>query len=319
MKNKKEYLISAVIIVVLTGYLVLRNTDRNLYQLPVVDEIRSGEITKIDIRKSEGDVILEKRDNRWFVGQEGYLSDSKKIDTLLDAIKTLTVTALISESKSYSRYDLDSEKKITVNAWAGDTLARQFDIGKSASTFRHTHVKFTDDPNVYHARGNFRNSFDRQAAYFRDMAVLSFERQDIQEIEIVKQDQTVVIARRQIPVTVDVKKSEGNAEDPSPAPQVKWQRSDGKGVDESALDSLLASLFSLKCDDYIDGKTRADFGKPQLSLSFKGTENHTLSVFEKPDEQEKRYPAISSDTDYPFVLSESKWEQIASKIDETLK
>lgn len=318
MKNKKEYLILAVLIASLTAYLVLRNSDHTLYQLPAMDAMQSGEITKIEIEKSDGSVILEKRDDLWVIGPEDYRADSKKIDTVLDTVAELTVTALVSESQSYSRYGLDPENKITIKAWAGETLARQFDIGKAASTFRHTHVKLTQDPNVYHARGNFRNSFDRTGDYYRDMTVLSVKHQDVQEIKIVKQNQTVLISRRQTPVTVNANPSADDSERDSSAPQVVWQRDDGKGLDDASVDSLLSAISRLKCDDFIDGKTKADFSQPYISVSLKGLETDTLSVFKKTDDQEKRYPAISSDADVPFVLSESKWERIASKIDEIL-
>lgn len=315
MKSKKEYLILAAVIAVLVVYLVLRNTDHTLYQLPVVDGIESAEITKIEIRKPDGAVLLEKKDDQWFVEPEGYRADSNKIEKLLDAVASLTVTALVSESKSYTRYGLDPEKKLSVKAWAGDTLVREVDIGKAASTFRHTHVKLPKDPNVYHATGNFRNTFDQAAAYFRDMTVLSFRPQDIQSIEIIKQDQTATIARRQIPVAVDAKESDENTNVQPPAPKIEWQRSDGKGLDASAVFSLLNSLSSLRCEDYMDDKTAPDFGKPELSISFKGLETHTLSVFEKKEKQGKQYPATSSDADAPFVLSASNWERIAPKID----
>ena len=38
---------------------------------------------------------------------------------MLDVIEELTLTALVSESKNYVRYDLSHDEKITVKAWKG--------------------------------------------------------------------------------------------------------------------------------------------------------------------------------------------------------
>ena len=60
---------------------------------------------------------------------------------MLSAIENLTLTALVSESKNYNLYDLNEEKRINVKAWQGENLKRDVDLGKTASSFRHTFVK----------------------------------------------------------------------------------------------------------------------------------------------------------------------------------
>jgi hypothetical protein len=109
---------------------------------------------------------------------------------MLNVFETLTLTALVSESEDYIRYDLHAGKKITVTAWQEDSLKRNFDIGKPASSFRHTFVKLNDDSRVFHARDDFRGKFDLAEDNLRDKSVLSFKITDIQEIQIDK-DQTL--------------------------------------------------------------------------------------------------------------------------------
>ncbi len=47
MKIKKEYVILVTVILALSLYLILRNPDRTLYQLPKVPDISKTNISKI--------------------------------------------------------------------------------------------------------------------------------------------------------------------------------------------------------------------------------------------------------------------------------
>ncbi|MBW1691689.1 MAG: DUF4340 domain-containing protein [Deltaproteobacteria bacterium] len=67
---------------------------------------------------------------------------------------------MVSESRDYSRYQLDDEHKITVKAYIGEKLTRELDVGKAAPSYRHTFVRLKENEFVYHARENFRNAFD---------------------------------------------------------------------------------------------------------------------------------------------------------------
>jgi len=151
MKGKKEYIILAVIIVAVGAYLVFRPTDRSTYQLPVLAEVAENEITKIEIIVSRKPTVINRKGDDWLVGPEEYPADPEKIERMLDTVADLTLTAMVSESKSDQRYDLTPEKRIQVKAWAGKDLKREFDVGKTADTFRHTFVKVTGDDRVFHA------------------------------------------------------------------------------------------------------------------------------------------------------------------------
>ncbi|NIS75020.1 MAG: DUF4340 domain-containing protein, partial [Deltaproteobacteria bacterium] len=110
-------------------------------------------MSKIEISKPEGSIILSKRDNSWYIDPKGYSAESQKIKKdMLVTIEKLTLTALVSESKTYSRYHLGNDKKISVRAWAGNKLRREFEVGKAAPSLRHTFVKIAGDDRVYHAR-----------------------------------------------------------------------------------------------------------------------------------------------------------------------
>ena len=163
MKIKKEYLILGAAIVVLSAYLIFRSQNRSFYDLPKIPAIAGEDIAKIDIEKKGRIVTLKKINSDWKIMPEEYLADKAKVNNMLDSIEKLSLTALVSKSKNYDIYDLSSDKKITVKAWASDgSLLREFDIGKTAESYRHTHVKLPEDFRVYHANTNIRPTFDQK-------------------------------------------------------------------------------------------------------------------------------------------------------------
>jgi hypothetical protein len=186
MKFKKEYLILILIIAALLAYLFMRSADRTFYELPPIASLEQNQITKIEISKGGDSIALNKKDNKWYLEPQGYIADTKKVTDMLNVFGAFTLTTLVSESKDYGRYELTDEKGITVKAWQQEALKRNFDIGKPASSFRHTFVRLDGDSRVFHARGNFRSTFDLTADNLRDKNVLSFKPADIREIQIAR-------------------------------------------------------------------------------------------------------------------------------------
>jgi hypothetical protein len=304
MKIKKEYVILVTVILALSLYLILRNPDRTLYQLPKVPDISKTNISKIEISKPDTTIVLKKKDDTWQIAPEGCPANTEKVKSMLEIIRKLTVTALVSESKNYIPYNLDDNKKITVRAWTGDTVAREFEMGKAATSYQHTFVKLAGDDRIYHARGNFRGKFDQTVDKLRDQTVLSFDPKEIQEIQITKGGQVIGFAQTQAPVEVTAGE-EGEGQRPaSQKTEGVWKTSDGKQGDETQVNRLLSTLSNLRCEQYIDGLKKEDFANPIFRIQLKGVKEYTLSIFKKTDKDAKTYPAVSSENDHPFLLPE---------------
>jgi len=302
MKVKKEAVILAVLIIGLSFYLVLHQQDKTHYKLPVIAQLPEGDVSKIEVSKPDGTLTLNREGDQWILSPEGYPAEESKVKSMLDIISELTLTALVSESKSYERYDLDEGKKITVKAWAGETLLRSFDIGKAAPSYSHTFVKMAGDDRVYHARSNFRGRFDQAVDNLRDRSALSFQTAEIQGVRVETGETSLSLVRQSVPVEVSTAQ-EGEAEAPKEAWIVEGQEEERR-VHESKLDKLLATLSNLKCSAYVDGKTKGDFSNPLYSVELKGTQTYRLDIFEKMSTEEKRHPAVSSQNDFPFFLSD---------------
>ena len=319
MKIKKEYLILLLIIIVLSAYLSLRKKDRTLYELPVLPGISKKDISKIEITKGKTSIVLNKKDDQWYIGSQQYPADKNKVNEMLDASEKLTLTALVSESKNYIRYDLTEEKKINVKAWQADTLKRNFDVGKAASSFRHTFVKLADDDRVFHARENFRNKFDQSVDNLREKTVLKVQVSDIDQIRITKKQQSLTLNRTPAGETEPPQKTDQAAATPSPIIKAEWQTTDGKIADKPTLNRLLSSVTNLRCDKFIEDRAKEDFTAPLYRVELVGAKDYSLSIFAKLKDDDSDFPAISSENDYPFLLSKAKAESIMQDPDKLIE
>jgi len=312
MKLKKEYIILALVIIALSAYLYTRSSDRTLYELPDIPNVAQKDITKLQITKGQTTIVLNRKDEKWYISPQEYPTDSQKVKELLNAVENLTLTALVSESKNYNRYDLDEAQKINVKLWQGDTLKLDIDVGKTASSFRHTFVRPSGEERVFHAQGNLKDKLDVSVDSLRDKAVLTFKPIDIQQIRISKEQQSLVFNRTQVPVEVKApgaaaeKKADGSA----PAQKLVWQTADGQPVNETALNQLLSTLANLRCEKFIDDRPKENLSGPRFTLQLKGAKEHSLSIFPKIEEQDKNFPAVSSGSNYPFLLPDGQVEQI---------
>lgn len=319
MKIKKEYFILAGVMVALILYLVLHRSDRTHYKLPDITGVSGKQISKLEIVKADKTLVLNKKDNTWYIDPKGYPADSDKVKSMIDVIEKLTLTALVSESKNYVRYDLTDDKKLTVKAWNGKTLSREFDIGKAANTYQHTFVRLATDSNVYHARGDFRRKFNQTLDELRDKTVLSYTQKHIREITLTKDKKTVTLTQNQILEQKGKKKDKPDTTSEKPETTIVWQDAEGKKTDTAKVDRLLSSLNSLECETYINAAKKDDLKNPTYAVSLKEDKEYSLSVFAKKDKDAKTYPAISSGNDYPFLLSESQVEGIKSKIEDIME
>lgn len=314
----KEFVLLAVVIVLLGTYLFFRNGDRAQYELPRVSALTGKEVSRIEITSFGNVVDMTRSDDQWQVGDQHYPADEAKVKNILDALEALKLTALVSEAKAYARYDLSDEKRISVKAWIGDRQVRNLDVGKEAGTYQHTFIRLGDDPNVYHAHGNFRRTFDQTVDTLRDKTALSFNTEDIEAIEISSGDNkmTLSLVREQGDSPSGVTEAAGETPDPSStdASSPVWLAEDGRPASADTVRRLLSQLAHLKCEGYIEGDRAASLANPVCTIILKGEQTYSLSIFEK-QEPETSYPAASSQNRYPFTLSDSTWTRLTESLD----
>jgi hypothetical protein len=302
MKFKKDIAILFFIIAVLLFYIYSEKNDKTHYELPDIQQLHTEDISKLEIRKEGSTIPLVKEDGKWLVGENKYPADHAIVENMLNRISGLTLTALASESENYSLYNLDEKSRIEVDAYNEESLLRKINIGKPASSYRHTFVMIDNDHRVFHADGNIKNDFDKNISDLRDKTIMSFN-DNIMEIILIKDSQEMTIVKAAAPVSVDT------AEE-SNEPQTKagpWTTTDGRAVNQKEIDEIINTLSGLSCDSFIEDRTKEDYQSPVFTASVKGINTYTVSIFAKEGNQ---YPAISSESDYPFLVSEWKAQKI---------
>ncbi|MCK5056687.1 MAG: DUF4340 domain-containing protein [Candidatus Aminicenantes bacterium] len=327
-KLKKEYIILGVVIIALLFYLILKKSDKVNYEIPGIKPLVKEDIGKVEIRWKGKTIVLNKKEKKWAVGEKKYPADESKINNIIDTIAGLSLSEMVSESQNYRPYELDEKNKIAVKAYKDDDILREFEIGKQASTYGHTFVKIAGDDKVYHAEKSFRGYFDREIDDLRDKTVLTFDKNEISEIQVISEGREYQFSKK---VTVkepkppeDKDKSKEKIPPAEPEEKIQWLTADGKEGEKTKLDSFINQLSDLRCDKYLEDKELKDFEdkNPVLKLTLKGSKNYTLSLFEKlgeGDEDKDKFPALSSENAYPFLLSGHKGDNFIRDAKELLK
>jgi len=297
---KKEYLILGLVILSLSLYLLFHSTEKSNYDLPELPQVDVEQITSIDIEKNGTIINFQRKDNTWTVSDENYPVDAIAIKTVLNVIKALKMSALVSETRDLARYDLDDKNGVKVTAKKGSEPLRSFYVGKVAPTNNHTFVRLADSALVYHALGNFRRDFDKDMEGFRSKKVFTFERESLTSLVVKKGD-----LKREFFFD---KKGEGGA--------LSWKSGDGKAFDVESLESLIADLADLECASYGKNKKASEAKGVLFSILVDTGKKATLSLYNRVGDDD--YPGTSSETIYPFFLKSYQGDDLALNIDKVL-
>lgn len=316
---KKEYIILGLIIIALSAYLATKKTDRDNYTLPSIPEINVADITEIYIEKGDtqqtgkdnNKIIISKKDGSWVVYKavpdKSYPAAQESVTKMLDTIKALKLSALVSESGNLSPYELDPKNRINVTVKSKTDTLINFAVGKTAPTFRHTFVSLANSNSVYYAQNSFRSDFDKTLGDLRDKKVLSFDKNKISSITLKKGD---------IVKTAALKDGK---------PVVNDNKKDAKVVDSKeneAIEKILTTLSDLRCHSFTDTDSKNEFkdkGIEEIAkIYFKESADKEISFVIYKKDADGNYPALSSESIYPFFLNTYEGNDITEKIDQAL-
>jgi hypothetical protein len=317
MKAKKEILILVAVIAALSVYLLVQKKGKTHYTLPELKPVQEKSISKVMITKGGSPLTLQKEDDVWLILPQRYPADSDLLENLLDEISGLTLTALASESRNYSLYELDDARRIDVEILGGDKTLRKVWVGKTAPSSRHTFVKLDDDPRVYHASGNLKSTFDKKASDLRDKKVLSID-EEITEITLKEGNKEMILVKSSPPVTVAVqeqeepKKPEDESEAEENKPVYRWQTQNHEPAKEKEVKEIIQTLSNLQCNSFLEERTKEEFTNPYYTVTLKGVKTYSLSLFERKDNE---YIGTSSSSEYVFLVPEWKARSIMKDLD----
>lgn len=330
---KKEYIVLIILIIGLSLYLGLRKDDQVHYELPAIPKVDTTRIDRIEIAKADRLVVLNKGENGWTVTDKQFAANPDEIKQMLDTLKAIKLSALVSEAKEIARYELDDAHAIKIKALAKNQVLRSIIIGKTAPSNNHTFIcldaqKEALNQTVYQANGNFKPQFDKEAADFRDKKVLGFDLESIKKITLEKQEQTATYVKalepettNQQPATTDQQKDKTQkalAAEKSGNKKATWKNQDGTVADQKIVSDLLSSLSTLECQTFIDDDkaTQLKEKHPSCKILLENDTTFVLSLFDKNNNQDVE--GSCSFTPYAFTLPSYKADDIASYTDQLL-
>ena len=76
------------------------------------------------------------------------------------------------------------------------------------------------------------------------------------------------------------------------------------------MEQILNIATSLQCEKFINDRRKDEFTSPVYTLQMQGSQEYSLSIFAKTNEKDTNYPAVSSGSDYAFLLSDSQVDRL---------
>lgn len=278
-----RYALPLVVIAALTVYVATRRGDRLHYELPTLSPMEVAAVDRVEIKRGETIVTVQRSDQRWLIEGPGYAADPAIINNMLRVAANLTLTDLIAREPTYRRYGLGNAEGITATFHEGALTLRVLKIGKRAPTYSHTFVMIGDDPRVFQAVGDLTRAFTAQEQSLRDRTILKFEMDEISAITVSTANGTFEL-QRGLPPTPDA----------SPT----WTNTSGTAHDATAVTATLKRFANMQATRFTDQDPQ---GPPLLEIELHGIKEsrHRLTIY---PEEANAHVATSSDADGPFVL-----------------
>ena len=150
--------------------------------------------------------------------------------------------------------------------------------------------------------------------------MLTFDTKEIQSVSISYENGSISMNRQVQPVAVNIAADKAKGEQPTtPQTEELWILADGKPAKKTEIDNMLNSLSSLSCDEFIEGKEKADFTEPIHTITVKGTKDYSLQIFKKTEGDDGKYPAVSSENAYVFLLGTYTAENLMKKSEDLME
>ena len=304
MKRAKEYAILLAVIIGIGLYLALRSSDGVHYDLPQLESISTQEVDEVVISSDNSSLSLRRSNGTWSIADKGYEAQGDKVQKMLRQAADPGISALVSESGDYSRYDLDRGSRIQVEVLRDDKVVRKLHLGKSAGQVQNTYVRLPGDQNIYMAESDLQGSFDTNAQELRDKTVFSIDPDKVSAVRLASENASRRIHR------VEAGTNAANGTERS-----VWRTKQGEMVKKDQMDNLFRSLKDLRCREYRQGLSR---NGTKYTIEVKTDTSQWLHLYAPEEKRPKAYEAESSQSPDPFELPGYLGKEVVSSARELL-
>jgi len=299
VKTRKIALLGAIAVLACVYILQLAfQAAGSIKELSLTDEPDA-----LAIERSGGEkVSIAKDGDRWVVGAAKYPADKAKVESMLNAMKSIRILGTVSGSADYDRYGLGESGRLSVTASKNGKALRSVIAGKNSSTSEQSYALVDSGKDVLLVAGRLRDEFDKTVDALRDRTVWGVPVEGITRVDSDFSPAPPGIAgsgaaesgTRRMAFAV------AKAGDPSVLQSVPLAGKSASAVDAAKAAAWVESFAALRADSFAIEGTPVD-GKPLGILTVTAAGKvMTLSVLKK--EGESRYLCVSSESRYPFYL-----------------
>ncbi len=305
--NKKLYG-SLAVIAVLLAYIFFSN-QKGTRDVPELEQWE-GEITELTLKSGEKLLKFQRSEGKWLMGDEKYPADGQTVKNLIEKVKDLRITDLVSRQKFYRNYDLQPEKASVVTLKQKDKVVRKLTVGKTGTTGQHSYLLVDNRPEIYLGAVTFKGDFNRSVEAYRDKVVMKVSKDAVSSIAVKYRGRTFSFMKEEIKEKKEeIKKTSApELEKKSPSvpkkPEMKWvcKGYEKVSLNKSKVDGLLNSLDPLRAGSYPDIKKETLRGPLATVIVKAFNKDITVKIFRQ--QKDKKYPAISSESPYVFTMDE---------------
>jgi len=322
MLMKKNIIISIVVIVVLSGYLIINKlATKTIVKLPDI----KGPITELVLKKGEGVILIKQEGDSWKVNE--FEGDKNVIANMTNKIKDLKVTDLISDKPHYERYELDSGHAIRIQAKSNGQIVRDVYIGKKGSTYRHTYIRFEGDPKVYLAEDTLDSYFNKTVDDLRNKDIVQVDIAKIEQVKLwyknsmLTLNKTIVEKKKEEDTNKQKDKKKDEKEEPIEKEE-QWvcKEYPALKIDNDKVKEMLFTFDPLKAYSFPDIDAKTITGKVALiTVTVKDDSSQNkeeISLIVHKEFENNRYLCTSSKSPYAFTLDEWRAKRIFKTIND---
>jgi hypothetical protein len=230
----------------------------------------------------EKPAVLVKADGKWTA--DGKAGDQSAIDRLLEALPKVDSTNLVtSNAESYAASEVDDDKGVAVEAFAGAKSVAKLVVGKFSSGSVHVRV----GEEVFSVKDLSRSSFVRTS--WVELKLFEEKLEDIARVD--------VRVHGQAPFSLVPENDTWALADAAPLPP-------GFRFDGDAAKRLVNSLVGLRAREYVTvDAEKTGLGEEANSVAFttKAGKTTALRIGKRDDEDQNHYAQVEGRTDVVTV------------------
>jgi hypothetical protein len=327
--DKKLYIAVGVLVALGAGLYLQKQAEKreaasysysavteSLPKLGITEE-QTKAVDSISIEQPPGDekkpakVVITKKGDDWMISEPLSAKANKSaIESLLDNLKELKVTELVSSSKdSYAQYQVSDDKAIHLTVKQGDKVVANLYFGQGGSRGQMARV---DGKNgVFVLKGYSSYLYTKDLKGWRDLTVTKFEEDKVKSVTIENEHGLFEFAK------TTAKKPDGAADSGSNGWTGKFKKAKaGALADISRFDStkiadVVRAFKSLTALDFGLNKQPADVGldKPVATITIVMDDGARKVVhFGKPGDSSDRWAQVDGTTElYTVAQYTADW------------